>query len=150
MNKRIRVINISALVRVRTANEHKILLVLDGSVQDAPAIFKSLSKKAVCIVSGCGNPNHEFVRVRFHGFFEKVVLLRRFERMYFVANRNIAVQRILCVRIRRKCPNKKRAIREICLHGMLVVVIYDVYVPAVLLILAHALDVVVQEVEGFQ
>ena len=70
--------------------------------------------------------------------------------MNLVTNRDIAVQRILRVRIRCKCANKKRAIREISLHRMLVVVIYDMDTPAVLVVLFHMSHVVDEEIERFQ
>ena len=77
-------------------------------------------------------------------------MLRLFEGVDFIAYRNVAVQRVLCVRIRSQGPNKKRTVRKIGGHGVLVVVIYDFYRTAVLFILSHPFHVVAQEVIGFQ
>ena len=150
MNDRIRKVILAVLVRVRAAHKYKILLVLDCPIQNRPAILQSLSQESVCVVSGCRNSNNQLVRVGFHGLLEQIVLLRSAEGVYLVTNSKITVQRILRIRICRKCPEKKRSIRKCRFHRMLVVIVDNMDMPAVFVIFTHPSDVIVEKVERFQ
>ena len=132
------------------AHEDEILLVFYCAVQYLPAVFKALPEKCLLIVTGSRNANQKLVGVCFHSLLEEVVLLGLFEGMYLIAYGDIAVKRILGVRIGRQCPDVKRSVPQVSLHAVLIVVVDYMDMATILLILSHALDVVVQEVEAFQ
>ena len=70
--------------------------------------------------------------------------------MNLVANRNVAVEGILRVRVCRQRANKKGAVRKRGLHGVLIVVVDDLDRPAAFCVLTHPADIVVQKIEALQ
>ena len=111
VNLRVGKINASILYPVRgTAHKDEILFILHGSVQNLPAVFQPLTKKRLFIIPGGRYADDKLICICLHSLLEQVVLLRLFEGVHFITNGNVAVQRVLRVRVRRQCAYKKRAI----------------------------------------
>ena len=83
------------------AHEHKILLVLHCAVEYLPAVFQPLAKKRLLIVAGGGDAYEQFVGIGLHGLLEQVVLLRLLEGMDLIADGDVAVERVLRIRVSR-------------------------------------------------
>ena len=132
------------------AHENEILLILYGAVQYLPAILEPLPKKRLLIVSCRRYANQQLVRVGLHGLLKQIILLWLLESVDFVTDRNIAVQRILCIRVCRQSSDVKRPVSQVCLHAVLIVIIDNMDMPAIFLVLSHALDVIIQKIEGLQ
>ena len=133
-----------------TAHENKILLVLYCAVEYLPAVFQPLPEKCLLIVARRGDAYEQFVCVGFHGLLEQVVLLRLLEGVDLIADGDVAVERVLRIRVGCQRADEQRAVAEVGLDAVLVVIVDDVEMPAVLVVLAHAPDVVLQKVEALQ
>ena len=70
--------------------------------------------------------------------------------MDFIADRNIAVKGILRIRVCSQCADKKRAVRKLRLHRVFIVVVDDLYTAAMLLVLAHEPDIVIQKIKALK
>ena len=82
------------------ADKNKILLVLHGAVQHLPAVFQPLSQEQLLIIPGGGDSNDQLICISFHGLLKQVILFWLFESVHLIADRNVAVQGILSVRVR--------------------------------------------------
>ena len=116
MYQGIGIVDISLLIRIGAAHKDKILFVLDGAIQHLSAVLQPLPKKALFVIASRGNTYQQLVGVGFHGFLKKVVLLRLGKSVDFIADRNIAVKRILRIRVCSQSADKKRAVWKLCLH----------------------------------
>ena len=143
---RVHKIYILAFRFIRLADKHKIIILLDGAGENLLAVFHPVVTERVHIVPGCGDTNHQFVSVGFHGFFDDVVLFRGSVCVKLIGNSYVAVQRIVSLRIRGKGLNIYRAVRQFPGYAMLLVVVED----SVVVGFAHFPEVVVDEIEGLQ
>ena len=128
---RVRVITIPVFVRIGPGNKHKQGIICYGPVYHLHAVIQPPVTKAVDIIARGGNADHQLVRVGLHRLFEAVVLRRFFKSVHLVRNGDVAIERILRVRVRRQSLNIQASaglpviVREFVVYGMLRVIVPD-------------------------
>ena len=151
MNDGVEVVHVAVFVLGCAGHEHKILIVLNGAVEDSAARFQAVAKEAVLIVAGGRYADDQLVRIGLHGLLEKVVLLRLLIGVQLVTDGEIAVERILRVGVSREGLYQK----AFALLGVFDVVmirrIYDLDLAAVFGVLFHTFaNVKIEEIKRLQ
>ena len=99
MLDRIEEIDASVLVCLRPADEDKVCLIADQAVQYLDAVVKALRTESGRVVSGCRDADHQLVCIGLRCLFEDVVLLCPLVSVHLVGDDDVAVERILSVRV---------------------------------------------------
>ena len=113
---RIRKIDVPVFVFLCAADKDKKLFrkfVFDFQFQDAYAHLQALVTKARHVIAGSRDSDNKLIRVRFCCLSDDVVLLCTFQRVQLIDDRNVAVQRVLCIGICGKCFDVHRSARHV-------------------------------------
>ena len=123
MLHRIGIITVALVVLVGPSDERKQIIILNSTSRNLDGVLHTAISETVRIIAGGRDSDHQLVRETFHGFFESVVLCRLLVGRQLVSDCKVAVEGILCIRVRCHYLNVDGAIRyavivECVLDGM--------------------------------
>ena len=106
-------VHIALLILVRAADEHEQVLVVILAAQHAAAVGQALGAEGCAVVARGRNGDDQLVGVGLGGLFEHVVLLGALVGVDLVGDDDIAVKRVLSIRIRGEGVEGDGAARQI-------------------------------------
>ena len=109
MLKRVEVVHLSFFVRVRSADEYKLRIILDRAFDYLEACLQTVIAVGVHIIASRCDADDKLVRVPLLRLLEAVILRGLLEGMHLVTDRQVAVERIVKVRVGGQCLDAHRA-----------------------------------------
>ena len=137
----IKIVHVAFFILISPCHKSKKGIIFHDPLSDLHGVLHTAIAERIDIITGCGNADHQLVRISLASFLETVVLSWLFICSHFIRNAEIAVEGILTVRIRWHCLNLKRSVRcsiflpELVLDRMLDSVVLDLEHRSDLLIL---------------